>query len=465
MISFYHFFLYAGFCLVLFCLFCVYCFFVLYLGRVLSVVGSMLAQRVQGLCSLTRRHAVKVASGVNIEDCCLAVGEVVGHSGVLSASRMNNALVVFLDSVEKANELVERGIVISGEFVSVLPLSLPAKRVTLSNVPPFVSDEILTQALSRYGKLVSPIKKIPISSESPLLKHIVSFRRFAYMIIPDDADLDLTLNFRIEDFSYTIFVTTGKTKCFGCGKTGHLIRNCPTKSNVVEKGNENRNVEQNGEGNGEVEADVTVPVGGSVVTESFENPPGELEAELAPSRREQTESTLNDASVATVSSESMSLATLAGNKKESRPITNEQIETSVSETCEVQLTSEQEQLLFKIPQKRKMKNKSLDAKICKTDDLKDTQDTESDSDSSECSASFSQSESVDRRYELEDIKLFLRSTKNKRGVRVQDYFPDMKQFADKAKSLMDGDCFTNKEVYRLKKIVRNTNNALNNDAI
>ncbi len=60
--------------------------------------------------------------------------------------------------------------------------------MTLSNVPPFVSDEILTQALSRHGKLVSPIKKIPLRSESPLLKHIVSFRRFVYMIIPEDAD-------------------------------------------------------------------------------------------------------------------------------------------------------------------------------------------------------------------------------------------------------------------------------------
>ncbi len=61
------------------------------------------------------------------------------------------------------------------------------------------------QALSRYGKLVSPIKKIPLRSELPLLKHIVSFRRFVYMIIPEDADLDLTLNFRIDDFSYTFF--------------------------------------------------------------------------------------------------------------------------------------------------------------------------------------------------------------------------------------------------------------------
>ncbi len=32
--------------------------------------------------------------------------------------------------------------------------------------------------------------------------------------------------------------------------------------------------------------------------------------------------------------------------------------------------------------------------------------------------------------------MFLRLTKNKRGVRVHKYFPDLKQFVDQAKKLM-----------------------------
>lgn len=51
------------------------------------------------------------------------------------------------------------GLVINDAFTAVLPLSMPSKRVTLSNVPPFVKDELLVNMLSRYGKLVSPIKK------------------------------------------------------------------------------------------------------------------------------------------------------------------------------------------------------------------------------------------------------------------------------------------------------------------
>lgn len=200
----------------------------------------MTAPSVQSLASLTRRHVIKVVSAASVEECCMAIGEVVGHDGILSTSRMNNAMVIFLNSIKKVNELVEHGVVISGEFVSVLPLSLPSKRVTLSNIPPFLTDDILTQALSRYRKFVSPIKKIPISSVTPLLKHIVSFRRFAYMIVQDDAELDLSLSFRVDGFEYVIFVTTAKTKCFGCGKVGQLIRKCPDKlkeNEVIEERN------------------------------------------------------------------------------------------------------------------------------------------------------------------------------------------------------------------------------------
>ncbi len=87
----------------------------------------MTAPAARFLSTLTRRHAVKVALAASIEEICLAIGEVVGHRCILSASRMNSATVIFLSSVEKVNEVVEKGIVIDGEFVTVLPLSMPSK--------------------------------------------------------------------------------------------------------------------------------------------------------------------------------------------------------------------------------------------------------------------------------------------------------------------------------------------------
>jgi len=55
-------------------------------------------------------------------------------------------------------------------------------------------------SLRKTGRL-SPIKKISISSESPFLKHIVSFRHFAYMIVKDDVELEFSLNFKLMDLS------------------------------------------------------------------------------------------------------------------------------------------------------------------------------------------------------------------------------------------------------------------------
>ncbi|TWW54279.1 hypothetical protein D4764_0188260 [Takifugu flavidus] len=131
------------------------------------------------LTGLSRRHGVKVGAGsvLSVEEVALAVGQEIGHGSVKSAARMNRAVVLFVEKVEQANRLVETGITVGGQFVQVTPLMQPAARITLSNVPPFISDEFLERELSRHGKLVSPIRKLMSGCRSPLLRHVVSHRR------------------------------------------------------------------------------------------------------------------------------------------------------------------------------------------------------------------------------------------------------------------------------------------------
>ncbi len=91
-----------------------------------SVIGQcvlivMAASQRASLESLTRWHGVKVmpAERCSVEDCVLTVAAVVGHDCILSVSRMNSAIVMFLSNVDKVNRVVETGITVNDSLTPV----------------------------------------------------------------------------------------------------------------------------------------------------------------------------------------------------------------------------------------------------------------------------------------------------------------------------------------------------------
>lgn len=62
-------------------------------------------------------------------------------------------MVTFLDSLDKVHSVVQGEVVIHDTLISVMPLTQPARKIILSNVPPFIKDELLIAELSRYGKM------------------------------------------------------------------------------------------------------------------------------------------------------------------------------------------------------------------------------------------------------------------------------------------------------------------------
>ncbi len=96
---------------------------------------------------------------------------------------MKKAVVVFVKEENQVNRLISSGIVVSGDFITVLPLVAPTIKVTVSNVPPFIQNQEIERELLRYGKLASAIKTVPLRRKHEALKHVMSFRRHVFMFL------------------------------------------------------------------------------------------------------------------------------------------------------------------------------------------------------------------------------------------------------------------------------------------
>lgn len=137
----------------------------------------------------------------SVEEASLAVGEVVGYESVKSASRMNGAIVMFLDATAKVSEAVEKGVVMQDTFAAVLPL--------ISPVPPFIKIERWVRELSQIGLIVSEIKMVSLGCKSAKVKHVVCHRRQVYIILKDPTcGVNLSFSFKIDGYSYVFFATS-----------------------------------------------------------------------------------------------------------------------------------------------------------------------------------------------------------------------------------------------------------------
>ncbi|KAG1924522.1 ubiquitin-conjugating enzyme E2 variant [Pimephales promelas] len=202
--------------------------------------------------SLSLRNGFRCVpeDGVTVEEVLISAGGEVGHENIVSASRMNKAVVVFLKEQNLVNRLIENGLVINENFVQVTPLYAPTVKITVSNVPPFIPDEALERELVRFGKFASGFKTIALGCKHPSLKHVQSFRRQVFMFL-DSPENTLDVSFRVRDEgkTYMVYASTGSLRCFDCGDLGHKRFVCPHRERAPE---DRQRVTVSGEGDAAV---------------------------------------------------------------------------------------------------------------------------------------------------------------------------------------------------------------------
>lgn len=400
-----------------------------------------------GFSCLSARHACKCMpsdESISIESVLVAIGREIGTQNIMSASRMNKAIVVFLKETEMVSQLVECGLTVQDVFVPVLPLSNLSKKVMLSNVPPFISDKALESILARYGKLVGPIKMIPLGLKTPELKHVMSFRRQALMILSAEFEtLEVSVKLTVFGRDYTIFITTETMKCFVCGKYGHIKTGCPVvkEAQSARNGSESNSVQ-----------DSNVLVNNDLVKPTTESAAVDASIEM----REQLRQGGNI--------EIAKIDAIIPDVRQSG--TNDPVET----VEELEQPGEQDgpkvsHVLDEVQaSSRNMSQNDADLLVEKPT----SQVVDSDLDS-ECSDlitdeldELSSQESTvgrlkrSRYYSLEQLDDFLNATKNQRKPKIEMYFPDLKLFIDSSVIVMKKATLEELDQpkrYRLKKFV------------
>lgn len=384
-----------------------------------------------GLLLLTARHGCKCMpdESITVEDVLNAIGVDLGASNILSASRMNKAIVVFLKEESMVDDLVERGLTVGNVFVSVLPLSNLAKKVMLSNVPPFISNDSLERLLVRYGKLVGPIKMIPLGLKNPDLKHIMSFRRQTHMVLNADCQsLNVSAKITVQGKGYTIFISTESMKCFNCARYGHIKQACPLLVEAVsevENGDEPANTQQ------VTPATENHSVGESI-NENIEDVDQVAMMTLSGDRDDQIESE----SLSNVSANEQSVETLLHVGVVNDSVTAGENELGVPDG-QIKVAGETQMLTENLSQNI-IDTKLLEPELGESQPVDDDSTDSATSDETGVTEMNSQGNTEGKAsvfklksyYSVQQINNFLDATFNQRRPKIEGFFPDLQLFVE-----------------------------------
>ncbi|MGH0114783.1 UNVERIFIED_CONTAM: hypothetical protein FKN15_049657 [Acipenser sinensis] len=179
--------------------------------------------------NMTRRHGVRclIRDTLSIEAMVKAMAKVVGPSTIVAASKMYGKAVFFLKSEAATHTAIERGLAVGGMYVPIEPLEGLGSRVVLSNVPPFLKDDLLKPHLQALGELKTGIHPIPLGCKDQPLRHVLSFRRQVTIHLAGRDAVEGSFVVPFEGTNYVIFYSSEEVRCYHCKELGHQKKRCP----------------------------------------------------------------------------------------------------------------------------------------------------------------------------------------------------------------------------------------------
>ncbi|UYV71257.1 hypothetical protein LAZ67_8002415 [Cordylochernes scorpioides] len=155
-----------------------------------------------------------------------AMEKVVGGTrNIVQFTKVNGQYLVGLANRSLAERLVREGLEIDGTLLKTFPFRRNSIRITIGNLPFFVGDAAVMDALSRYGRITSIAPKELRVGEF----NFTDGRREAFILLHDGITVEMLpsrFELRIKGEPWPAFLTHG-IKCSKCRGQGHRRANCP----------------------------------------------------------------------------------------------------------------------------------------------------------------------------------------------------------------------------------------------
>ncbi|UYV69795.1 hypothetical protein LAZ67_7000750, partial [Cordylochernes scorpioides] len=178
---------------------------------------------------------VEVCPDISSYKYLQAIDKLVGGPRNLTQfNKMNGHYIVGLASKDLASRLLGSDLDIEGTLLKIFPYRKRAERIVVANLPGFVEDSAVVEALHPYGK---------VTSIAPILIKMGEYaftdgRREAFILLHKDIKLEnlpTRLDIKSKGDTLSAFLTFG-IKCSKCNKQGHRRANCPA---LARQGNGN----------------------------------------------------------------------------------------------------------------------------------------------------------------------------------------------------------------------------------